>query len=254
MPNQDLEIQELPVDDDKTPITPKKQRFTLQWNPGKVGPAFWTIASMFSMTINLVLLVALLVLGRQLFSLKQVVQEQVLGGLYTNFQMMDEAHIRTTIPVSTEVPAKFDLPLNGLSVPAKFDLPLNTQTTVTLTQDTMIRGATLYNLNAGSLYISQAKLDINLPAGTELPVALNLTVPVDQMIPLDIVVPVDQKIPVDLLVEVDIPLSETELHPPFVGLQEVVKPYYTLLGDLPDSWQAVFCGSTGNALCDPLMP
>jgi hypothetical protein len=139
----------------------------------------------------------------------------VLGGLYTNFQMMDEAHIRTTIPVSTEVPAKFDLPLTGLQVPAKFDLPLNTITTVRLTEDTLVSRATLYNLNAGSLTISRATLDINLPAGTLLPVELNLTVPVDQMIALDsVVVPVDQKIPVNLWLKLIFPSSKRSYIPP----------------------------------------
>ncbi len=93
---------------------------------------------------------------------------------------------------------------------------------MTLTEDTTVKGMTIYNLNAGALFISQAQADIILPAGTDLPVALN------------IVVPVDQKISVKLLVDVDIPLNQTDLHPPFVGLQDVVKPYYTLLGDLPD--------------------
>lgn len=185
---------------------------------GKVGPAFWTIASLISLTVNIILVVLLIVLGQQLFALKSIVEGDVLGGLYTNFQLMDTAHIRTTIPVSTEVPAKFDL-------------PLSTNTVVTLTEDTRIQGATIYNLSAGALYISQANTNIVLPAGTNLPVALNLTVPVDQ------------KIPVNLMVEVDIPLNQTELHQPFVGLQEVVKPYYTLLNSLPNSWV--------DTLCDP---
>ena len=232
--------------------TPSKRRL---FEGARFGPAFWTIASLVSMVVNCILIILLLVLGRQLFLLKSIVQDQVLGGLYTNFQLMDQAHIRTTIPVSTEVAAKFDLPLTGLQVPAKFDLPLNTRTTVTLTEDTYIPGATVYNLDAGSLTITRATLDINLPAGTRLPVELNLTVPVDQMISLDsVVVPVDQKIPVNLMVEVDIPLSETDLHSPFVGLQEVVKPYYTLLSALPDSWKSALCGPDPQGLCALIVP
>lgn len=241
-----------PQDIESTPPPATKRR---PLRREKVGPAFWTISSIVSLIVNVILIVLLLVLGQQLFTLKGVVQNQVLGGLYTNFQMMDEAHIRTTIPVSAEVPAKFDLPLTGLQVPAKFDLPLNTMTTVRLTEDTRIPGATLYNLTAGSLSISRATLDITLPAGTVLPVELNLIVPVDQMISLDsVVVPVDQMIPVDLIVEVDIPLEETELHPPFVGLQEVVKPYYTLLSALPDSWKTALCGPTPEGFCALIVP
>jgi hypothetical protein len=138
---------------------------------------------------------------------------------------MDAAHIRTTIPVSTEVPAKFDL-------------ALNTNTNVVLTEDTHLLNATIYELNAGGmLYIPRAQTNIILPAGTTLPVALNLTVPVDQ------------KIPVNLNVEVDIPLNQTELHEPFVGLREVVSPYHGLLGSLPGSWAETLCGQNPSGLC-----
>jgi hypothetical protein len=225
MPYQEEPIPSSNGMDTPPPVT-KKRRFI---RGEKIGPAFWTVASLVSMAVNLVLLVVLIALGRQLFLLKDVVQNQVLGGLYTNFQLMDQAHIRTTIPINTEVPAKFDL-------------PLNTETNVVLTQDVRINNATLYNLNAGPLVISQARLDIVLPAGTQLPVALNL------------VVPVDQKIPVNLVVDIDIPLEQTELHSPFVGLQDVVKPYYTLLSELPDTWSVAVCGTEPNDLCEQIVP
>jgi hypothetical protein len=190
----------------------------------KIGPAFWTISSIISMIVNIILIVLLISLGQQLFTLKDLVKNQVLGGLYENFVMMDQAHIRTQIPVKAQVPAKFDL-------------PLSTNTTVTLTEDTNITNATIYELNAGALTISRAGLNIILPAGSKLPVALNLTVPVDQ------------KIPVELLVNVDIPLNQTELHKPFVGLRKVVEPYYGMLDKLPDSWQQVICGPQPSGLC-----
>ena len=210
---------------DQTNASPKR-RFL---RGDKIGPAFWTVASLISMVVNIILVIVLIVLAQQLFTLKAIVQDQVLGGLYTNFQLMDQAHIRTTIPVNADVPAKFDL-------------PLNTETTVVLTADTTIEGATIYELEAWPLYITKAKTNIVLPAGTSLPVALSLTVPVDQ------------KIPVNLMVNVDIPLSQTDLHPPFVGLQEVVKPYYTLLGDLPNSWQIAICGLDPQGVCPQIIP
>ncbi len=227
MPYQEELTQPTPVRN--TNPEPKKKRRFIRGE--KIGPAFWTIAGLISMTVNLILILVLFFVGRELFTLKDLVQNQLIGGLYNNFRLMDQAHIRTTIPVNAEVPAKFDL-------------PLNTETTVILTQDTRIQGATIYSLNAGALYISQARTDIVLPAGTQLPVALNLTVPVDQ------------KIPVNLVVNVDIPLEQTDLHPPFIGLQEVVKPYYTLLGDLPDTWQLALCGSSPDSegLCSQFSP
>ncbi len=197
-----------PIDErtgvESTPAPRARRRFI---RLEKIGPAFWTISSIVSMIVNIILIVLLVSLGQQLFALKDLVKNQVLGGLYQNFVMMDQAHIRTKIPVSAQVPAKFDL-------------PLSTNTTVTLTEDTHITNATIYELNAGgALYIPRAGLNIILPAGSKLPVALNLTVPVDQ------------KIPVDLIVDVDIPLNETELHKPFVGLRKVVEPYYGLLDE-----------------------
>lgn len=204
----------------------EKRRF---FRTEKVGPAFWTIASIISLIVNVILVVVLIVLAQQLFTLKYIVQDQVLGGLYQNFVMMDQAHIRTTIPVSAQVPAKFTL-------------PLKTNTTVTLTEDTRINNATIYELNAGGfLYIPRAGLNIMLPAGTQLPVALDLQVPVDQ------------QIPVDLMVNVDIPLNQTELHQPFVGLRKVVEPYYSMLDALPGNWQQAICGPTPSGLCPSII-
>lgn len=194
----------------------------------KVGPAFWTITSIISLIVNVILILVLFSLASQLFSLKKLVHNQLLGGLYENFVKMDEAHIRTTIPVQT-------------NVPAKFDLPLNTTTMVTLTENTVIPQATIYDFRSGTLSITNANANIILPAGTQLPIQLNLTVPVDQ------------QIPVSLMVNVDIPLSQTELHEPFVGLQEVIKPYYNLLDEVPDSWQEALCGPDPSGLCPQII-
>jgi len=141
---------------------------------------------------------------------------------------MDQARIQATIPVSAEVPAQFDL-------------PLVTDTIVILNEDTNISGASV-KLSTGGLVIANAPADIVLPAGTELPIHLDLMVPVDQMIP------------VELSVEVDIPLEETDLHAPFVGLQNVVAPYYLMLWELPNSWGQVICGKEYGPICRIFMP
>jgi hypothetical protein len=224
IPDAPSTAEDKPVEKTARPLA--MRRFLWQ---GKIGPAFWTISSIISMIVNVVLVIILISLGKQLFTLKDLVKNQVLGGLYENFVMMDQAHIRTQIPVKAQVPAKFDL-------------PLSTNTTVTLTEDTHITNATIYELNAGgALYIPRAGLNILLPAGSRLPVALNLTVPVDQ------------KIPVELIVDVDIPLNQTELHKPFVGLRKVVEPYYGMLDQVPDNWQQLICGPKPSGLCARLV-
>jgi hypothetical protein len=74
----------------------------------------------------------------------------------------------------------------------------------------------MISLNSGGLSIN-SPANITLPAGTNLPVHLDLTVPVSTTIPITLNVPVD------------IPLNQTELHEPFVGLQNVIGPFNAML-------------------------
>jgi hypothetical protein len=174
--------------------------------PSKIGPIFWTITSVISLTVNVVVLVVLLAVLAMLQKQKIDVISllpNLLEGLHSNFVKMDEAHITKTIPVSAQIPVKFDLQLNQ-------------QTNVVLSENVLITNA-LVTVNTGGLNITRAAANIVLPQGTTLPVYLNLTVPVDT------------SIPVNLNVAVDIPLNETQLHEPFVGLQNVVKPLYCLV-------------------------
>jgi len=172
-----------------------------------LGPPFWTIASLFSMAVNIVLVVVLLALLPNLKKLNVDnllgLGNDLLGGLYSNFEKMDRAHITSTIPVQT-------------TIPVKFDLLLNQQTNVILSQDVTIRNARV-TVNTGGLNITNALTTIVLPQGTTLPIVLNLTVPVDTTVP------------VILNVNVDIPLQQTQLHEPFSGLQEVIKPLYCMI-------------------------
>jgi hypothetical protein len=185
---------------------PERKRFSL----AKIGPAFWTIASVISLTVNIGLLIALLVALQMLggpkatLSLAQNQATGILGGLYTNFVKMDAASIKTTIHVEKEIPVQFSLNVSG-------------PTDVTLSRDVTISGA-LVTVNTGGLNINNARANIVLPAGTVLPINIQ-----------NLVVPVDQKVLAVLDVPVDIPLNHTELHEPFVGLQKVVEPFYCFL-------------------------
>ena len=184
--------------------------------------AFWSIASVFSLTVNIFLIVILILLGRELFALKSVVNDQLLGGLAENFAKMDEAEIATTINVVDEIQVKFDL-------------PVQTKTTVILTQDVpLVANLSIFGMNP--------QVNITLKKGTNLPIELGIMVPVDTMVPVNLTVPVN------------IPLNKTELHDPFVGLQDVVKPYQDLLDPLPNSWKDVpLCETIPGceALLDP---
>lgn len=176
------------------------------------GPRFWTTASAISLTINIVITIILIILVISVYRLKLDMAKvmnagtaliDLPGGLYSNFEKMERANIQTNVVVNT-------------TIPVKFDLQLNQQTNVILSQDVTITNA-LVTVNTGGLNISRANTTIVLPAGTTLPVNLALTVPVDQQVPVTLNVPVN------------IPLRDTQLNDPFVGLQNVIKPLYCLL-------------------------
>lgn len=198
---------------------------------GKLGAAFWTVASLISLSINIFLIAFLVVLGREIFTLKSLVDRQLISGLYKNFIQMDEAHIVTTIRVQDTIQVSDRMPV-------VFDLPLRQDTQVILTQNTPVKNATIF-LNGVSV-----PLDLVLREGTQLNIRLDMTVPVSQTIPVEL------QVPVDLTVPVDIPLNQTELHEPFIGLRNVVAPYNQLLTPLPDSWQeTALCGSWSGWIC-----
>ena len=119
------------------------------------GPPFWTIASVLSLTVNVILLILLLAVLQnvRILNLGSAMEmgNGLLGGLYTNFEKMDRAHITRTIPVET-------------TIPVKFDLQLNQQTNVVLSQDVTINNA-LVTVKTGGLNITNALTTIVLPAG-----------------------------------------------------------------------------------------
>lgn len=205
---------------------PKRSRY-------KFLPAFWTIASLVSLTVNIVLMIILLIIFQMLGAIQNTADDQVsglLGGLYTNFVKMDQANIRTNIHVEKEIPVQFSLNVSG-------------PTNVTLSQDVTINGA-LVSVATGGLNITNARATIVLPKDTPLPINIH-----------GLVVPVDQRVLAVLDVPVDIPLDQTELHEPFVGLQQVVKPWYCLVerNALVDGVQV--CSPTSNpASTGPVTP
>jgi len=195
---------------------------------GNIGPAFWNIASIISLSVNVILIIILILVGKQLFTLKDLLSNQLISGLHQNFIKMDQARITTSVQVND-------------TIPVVFDLPVQAETTVVLRENTRIKNA-IVNLSTGGLYIVKAPANIVLPAGTKLPISLNITVPVSTTVPVALTVPVD------------IPLNKTELHDPFVGLQSVVSPYDSMLAKLPDSWdQTPFCQTGLDWLCSWLM-
>ncbi|MFZ5880506.1 MAG: hypothetical protein ACOY0R_14145 [Chloroflexota bacterium] len=167
--------------------------------------AFWTVTGAISLMVNGILLAVIIYLLLSLSSLQSLSSRRdlmILSGLYTNFQQMERATILASIPVDAQIP--IDL-----------TVPIQKTTQITLASDTTISNARV-RISTASLNID-APAQVILPAGTVLDVALNFTVPVQGAVPVHLDVPVN------------IPLAQTELQPPFAGLQKVVLPFLCII-------------------------
>ena len=218
---EDSPIARLPRAASKPPATPPPatlppadtQARTLQPAPRSApprrtwvfGPPFWTVTGCMSLVVNAVLIAVLLSVLPLMGSLKfnpLAIGSNLLGGLYSNFEKMDRATIKTTIPVEA-------------NVPLNISVPVQTTTQITLAEAAVIPNARVV-ITTGSVNIN-SNASVTLPAGTPLMVSLNFNLPVQDSIPIDLDVPVE------------IPMTSTELHEPFVGLQDVVRPLYCLV-------------------------
>jgi hypothetical protein len=173
-------------------------KYLLRPNRELARKAYWDVAAALSLIVNAILVGVLLVMAVQLKNLKSTLNG-LLGGLYGNFVLMDNAKINTTITVETQIPLSFSLPVSQ-------------NTNVTLTDSVNIRNAWVV-INTGAMTINSAA-NVTLPAGTNLPIALNMDIPVQVSVPVSLQVPVN------------IPLNQTELHTPFSGLQQTIRPLY----------------------------
>lgn len=217
------------TDDENTPNRFKVFQPYL-WGGGEWRSAARRLAIVIPLVINLILIIILGILAQQLFTIKNIVNKELIGGLYYNFVLMDRAHITTTVQVNETIKV-ID------TIPVVFDLNLEQDTQVVLTRDTPIKNATIILNN------QPVPLDLTLRAGTPLNINLDLVVPVSQTVPVALDVPVTLDVPVN------IPLADTQLHDPFIGLQNVLGPYYWRLREANDSWSEFsFCQGTFKQL------
>ncbi len=187
--------------------SPKLQKVVYQH---KFMPAFWTVACIFSLVVNIILVGLLVSVGRQMFQFKSVVSDGLITQASDSLAMMDKAHIILTVPVETTVRVQDTLPV-------AFDLPINQDTQLSLSADSTINGAYIYLNNTA------VRTDLTLPSGTPLQSKLNISVPVSTTVPVDLVVPVTLQVPVDIAID------QTDLHQSIVGLQEAIQPYQTTM-------------------------
>lgn len=205
------------------PETPKK-KFGFHPTRERAHRAYWDIAGTFSLIINIILVVVLVIMAGQIKNLKTAMNS-LLGGLYSNFVELDKANISTTIPVEAQIPIVFSLPIQQ-------------NTNVTLTSDISIPHTGVV-INSGGLSIN-AGATITLPEGTSLPIALNMDIPVQLSIPISLQIPVN------------IPMNQTALHAPFAGLQQTIKPLYCTLDKNAQYPEGIYiCGDQTNSTVNP---
>jgi hypothetical protein len=169
-------------------------------------PTFWTIASVLSMVVNIILIAVVFILLLNLGALRAKFNEAtgLLPQLYGSFAAMDSATISRVIPVDANIPL-------NLTVPVTL-----TGQKIVLTQDTPL--VARVEIHTGGLDLVTNNAQITLYRNQTLVVDL-----------AQFNLPVQNNVPVHLDVPVRIPLNETELHQPFVGLRNIVQPYYCLM-------------------------
>jgi hypothetical protein len=183
---------------------------------GRLLPILWTVASILSLLINAILLIALIGILQGFGSPNAAAILPGVGtGLYSNLERLDQAHIKTSIPVQT-------------TIPLDISVPIQTTTNITLAEDVVIQGAHV-KINT-ALFNIDAPASVTLPAGTALTVALSMDLPVKADVPISLNVPVD------------IALQNTDMHTAITGLEDTLRPLACL-------FNPAAMGLNGQGIC-----
>lgn len=168
------------------------------------------VAIAISVLFNIIFLFVLIILVMLLFDIKRTLINDLVFGLDKSFYGLNEATILANVQVKDDVPVKLNIPYSA-------------NTTVRLTAPVPIRANATFNLPGGGGTIN-GTVNIVLPSGLDLPVALNINVPVDD------------KLRVNLNVPVNIAIRDTQLTVPIQNLRKTLERYVLILGNLPNSW------------------
>jgi len=158
-------------------------------------PTFWTAGGILSILANIILLGMLINAWRGFGA--GGVNAGILLNAYASLEQLDQAHIRATIPIQT-------------NVALDTTVPVTSSTRITLAQDVHMAGAHV-TINT-PLFNIDAPADITLPAGTSLDVALDMSLPLQTSVPVMMDVPVD------------IAVRDTDLHAAIQSMQDALKP------------------------------
>ncbi|MFQ3567134.1 MAG: hypothetical protein SNJ59_09035 [Aggregatilineales bacterium] len=172
-----------------------------------------TFMILFSFVVNLILLIVVVVLALTLFDIKNNIVTPLVTGLHSSFVGLNEATIDWTIPVRDSVPIQLNIPLAANTVVSLTEaVPLTVRSNIIL---------------PGVGELNNVIVQLELPEGLALPVALNLNVPVSET--LDIA----------LDVRAVIPVGDTQLHDPIENLRLTFEPIARVLHNLPDDYGVI---------------
>jgi|GEM_PF-431667 len=196
-----------------------------------LGKFIWRFMVIFSFIVNFVLIVVLLLAGLFIFQIKNQVADPLIGGLHSTAAGLGESTIDWVIPVRDSLGIDLEVPINAGTILSEVTeiggVPVTEQipgeTVVTLTRPVPIAITGAY-IDAGNLQLTNATVNITLPAGTQLPVAL------------DLVLGLQEDIPVELDVRAVIPLGQTQLNDPINQLGLLFEPLAIGLHNLPDDF------------------
>lgn len=196
----------------------------------RFGKLIWRFMVIFSFIVNIILLLVLLGLGLLIFDIKNNIATPLITGLHSSFVGLDQATIDWTIPVGFSLPLNLPVPINANTITSQVTQiggvpvsPIAGETVVRLTRDVPIQ-ITGANIVAPGLTLSGATVNISLPAGTELPVAL------------DLAIRVVSEVPISTDVRAVIPLSQTQLHDVAENLRLLFEPLARIMTNLPDDF------------------
>jgi len=161
-------------------------------------PTFWTMGGILSVIANVILVGMLISAKRGFAALNPAgAGSAALVGVYSNLELLGQAHIRTTIPIETTVALSASVPVQAVS-------------NITLRSDVLIPGA--------HVTISTGPFNIDAPANVTLPAGTVLDAVFDMNLPMNTGLPVVADVPVDIAV------NSTELQAAIAGLQDSLRP------------------------------
>ncbi len=177
--------------------------FGLLWN------AFKNIAIVFSFIVNIILVLVLLLAPEPVFMAKSQVAEPLLLDLDSAFASLGDTRIQSTVYITD-------------TLPVVFELPLAQTTDVVLVSAVPLQAPATFVLPGGGGAI-HGTVQLALPQGMALPVALNFMVPVSTTVEVKMQVPVE------------IPLAEAGMAPAIEQLRAVFSPLAGAVQSLPNS-------------------